>query len=444
MSQQVSIPAPPPSASQSKRFECSIPGCVKVFRRKEHLTRHQKSHNTELPYVCNICGRRYARSDVLKRHVEFHPQYYKPRRNFVACVRCRESKTRCDDKTTCMACHRKSVECVRPEPEPHVIVGDSTSKAFPDLSAPAAPKSHLDKLPDDVDLEQYVLRETASVMSRFQVYFSIIHPIWPILNPPSSPTDVYPSTLTMSVVMLASWIEGDNDHLTLAPWIFGQLSNVDLNPDPPLHMLQTMVLCMVYALSNLVAEGMASRALKLHNTLVTLCRCAGILDGQNGTFNQVRKASTPVEVQEQRHRIALAALRIDAYFSVLTDMPPLIRFQELVMPLTATAIWTNAINDEEGRTLGERQTMMRKKTTFAFLVSDMLGVPRQNEMAPRWTKMDYHFVLCGLQSGVWESGHYALRSVADELYSRSRHEHPRPAGRQRLENWSLSLETDCQ
>ncbi|KAH8900009.1 hypothetical protein GQ53DRAFT_740986 [Thozetella sp. PMI_491] len=70
---------PPP-----RRFECAVPQCGKVFHRKEHLTRHLKSHNPEPQYQCPVCGRRYARSDVLKRHIEFHPQYANARPNSTA------------------------------------------------------------------------------------------------------------------------------------------------------------------------------------------------------------------------------------------------------------------------------------------------------------------------------------------------------------------------
>ncbi|KAI5917620.1 hypothetical protein F4810DRAFT_695618 [Camillea tinctor] len=46
--------------------------CDRVFTKVEHLKRHQRSHTGEKPYKCDICGRSYARSDVLFRHFQTH------------------------------------------------------------------------------------------------------------------------------------------------------------------------------------------------------------------------------------------------------------------------------------------------------------------------------------------------------------------------------------
>ncbi|KAF4447930.1 hypothetical protein F53441_8589 [Fusarium austroafricanum] len=48
--------------------------CHRTFHKTEHLLRHERSHTGEKPYRCDTCGRGYARSDVLLRHVRyFHP-----------------------------------------------------------------------------------------------------------------------------------------------------------------------------------------------------------------------------------------------------------------------------------------------------------------------------------------------------------------------------------
>lgn len=46
-------------------FVCTAGNCSKRFRRKEHLTRHLKSHDPAAQYRCRICGRTYARRYVM-------------------------------------------------------------------------------------------------------------------------------------------------------------------------------------------------------------------------------------------------------------------------------------------------------------------------------------------------------------------------------------------
>ncbi|RSL90017.1 hypothetical protein CEP51_000938 [Fusarium floridanum] len=46
--------------------------CDRVFTKEEHLRRHQRAHTGEKPFKCRTCGKSYARSDVLFRHLQTH------------------------------------------------------------------------------------------------------------------------------------------------------------------------------------------------------------------------------------------------------------------------------------------------------------------------------------------------------------------------------------
>ena len=40
---------------ETRKHECLLVNCLKIFRRKEHLQRHMRIHNKEKPYQCDEC-----------------------------------------------------------------------------------------------------------------------------------------------------------------------------------------------------------------------------------------------------------------------------------------------------------------------------------------------------------------------------------------------------
>ncbi|EPY49585.1 zinc finger protein Zas1 [Schizosaccharomyces cryophilus OY26] len=52
------------------RFYCTYLDCPKSFTRKEHLRRHERTHENLKTFTCSFCQRAFARSDVLHRHVQ--------------------------------------------------------------------------------------------------------------------------------------------------------------------------------------------------------------------------------------------------------------------------------------------------------------------------------------------------------------------------------------
>ncbi|RUS19893.1 STE like transcription factor-domain-containing protein [Endogone sp. FLAS-F59071] len=68
---------PSPSTSHSdvfkKRFYvCPFYGCDRHFKRLEHRKRHLRTHTSEKPYGCHLCGKKFSRTDNLSQHRKTH------------------------------------------------------------------------------------------------------------------------------------------------------------------------------------------------------------------------------------------------------------------------------------------------------------------------------------------------------------------------------------
>lgn len=454
-------------SSSQKSWECSFPGCGKKFSRKEHLTRHNLGHNPEHQYKCHICGRRYARSDVFKRHVKQHnpqdvqspdarshvatteqtvvippnghtqPTWFQPNpevwmpQPFLATnpylssvpnslnpdhpiqgVGAMETATYTPPTSDISA---TNVETMLYEPSNNPL---NSPQLTPPL--PSCRQRNVSRSPESAvvaDLEASIDRTSPEIQRLIQLFFTEIDPYWPILHSATFRLDEASTTLIASVAMLASWLEGGHEHHKLAPLIFEEVIQVRTESSPSLNMLQSVLLYIIYATSNLTTDGMVARALNLNAWIISTCRYLGIFNGQFACQEMLGDGCPFVawRAQEQLNRLAFSVLRVDAYLSVLLDHPPTVRYQELCIPLPKSRQLWAAANEPERRNLQWNEPAGREKALFSFFMRDALNPSREGTLPYCLTDVDYHLSTCATQTHIWEAAREAHSSMSDEI-----------------------------
>ena len=106
--------------------------------------------------------------------------------------------------------------------------GDSTATPLSSqspVSSKSSPKDH------PQDLRSYLNQESLGAGRRVQTYFADFHPSWPILHAPTFDIDNVSQPLLASMVMLASWLEGRQDHMNLASLVFDAVTATLMVPE---------------------------------------------------------------------------------------------------------------------------------------------------------------------------------------------------------------------
>lgn len=76
----------------------------------------------------------------------------------------------------------------------------------------------------DRGLHALLHHDHAVLQDLVQIFFSEIHPYWPILHVPTFEIGIASEPLLGSMVMLASWVVGRQEHLELAPLVFDEVT----------------------------------------------------------------------------------------------------------------------------------------------------------------------------------------------------------------------------
>jgi len=106
----------------SSLYQCA--DCKRRYSRPEHLARHIQTHTLGKRFFCQVCGKAFARADLLKRHTANHENDgdgTKKRRRVDAspgsgrvshaCRSCAAARVKCEENKPCQRCQKKGLTC---------------------------------------------------------------------------------------------------------------------------------------------------------------------------------------------------------------------------------------------------------------------------------------------------------------------------------------------
>ena len=110
---------------------------------------------------------------------------------------------------------------IRADVEPHYRIESSTAAQSPASSSRSSKSSIADHI---ADLENGLTRDSQATQQLVQVFFSAIHPNWPILHAPTFKIEDVSHDLLGSMLLLASWLQDQSDHVKLASLVLNAVT----------------------------------------------------------------------------------------------------------------------------------------------------------------------------------------------------------------------------
>ncbi|CAL3970269.1 unnamed protein product [Diplocarpon coronariae] len=438
---------------ETRQHICSS-GCGKAFSRKEHLARHEKTHDPENLLLCQVCKREFNRNDSLQRHlVQIHGDAYKPGpsgRSKRACISCRTLKTKCDGNDHCTTCKKKGIECrYRPEnqivdgqspaeqqtespsgepPEPMDVDQSSMSRvssdcvsrdtaatqiheepprrSVPDTFNLTKPTGLVDwsavKIVPDKSSDENVPRPDPAFARYVDAYFTHFHHHWTVIHRPTFNEEE--NTLVVSSArMIGAWLLG---HDTLVEQLLPRLCTVTsldrLYQSLSLESCQSALLNIIFTLYS-GNDSLISRAITLKGILISALRQVGFFKPETAWIDEKSGYFLPMRLVRlgSRQRMASYLFKIDAYLSILRDQPAGLLPEELHFPIPSTFALYNADGLHTWESRQKREPIYRSQKPISKLIDETVSSPK-NE-TPLLIE-DIQTGLCAVQSNIWKAG----------------------------------------
>ncbi|PVH76532.1 hypothetical protein DL98DRAFT_425363 [Cadophora sp. DSE1049] len=442
---------------------CSVAGCGKSFSRKEHLSRHEKTHDPENILTCKVCGREFNRNDSLQRHLARHGEVFKPApsgRSKRACLACRAGKIKCDGNETCSTCVKKGIECKyrledqatdetneqrqhdTPESrqtESMEMDGDSimaidgaavlpsTTTQLPqtteDRKVSEVFKLHgptglvdwssVKVLPDQTSKD--VDKADPTSAEYLDIYFTYFHHRWPIFHRPSFEAEGGNTLVVSSAKMIGAWLLGSFEskafaitckHEALVEQLLPRLCKITsqdrLQQSLSLAFCQSALLNIIFALyyGN---DSAISGAIMLRNILVTGLREVGFFNKETAWADEKPGYFVPMRLVRlgSRQRLAAYLFKIDAYLSVLRLQPATTLPEELHFPLPSTFGLYNADGLHIWEERQANEPVYRSQKSIYKMITDSALEPVPGIEQPMLIE-DVQTCICAMQTAIWK------------------------------------------
>ncbi|OJJ42562.1 hypothetical protein ASPZODRAFT_20332 [Penicilliopsis zonata CBS 506.65] len=418
--------------------------CGKSFARKEHLTRHQATHE-QLAYGCEVCQRRFSRKELLRRHAAVHELNYT--RAVVSCNACHANKTKCSGGPRCSLCARRGINCTFQRGT------TESASSFPArdewlLNLSIIPSKQI--YPGDLEalspgmeaIHQVLVAEKPSSLEEaiqesdewrewrtrcMETYFQCFHLRWPILNAPSFDLTTASLSLTASVCVIGTQLQKDSRsterlwadqvHDLLLEQLLRALIDPGLMPQGqawPIDLFQAVLLTLVFSLYR-TDESVLSSAMLLRATFISRLREIGAFNAEQlVTHLQTHFSGTyapyTLSMREKFRRLLALTYQFDAYFALAYGQPPILHRQEVRVHLPTTfALW-----NAHGLDIFAQRLPEEPAGRSGFLISEMTQAP-SSFAASQLLVEDIILGLCGIVQSIWifrhEEHHHTLQKA---------------------------------
>lgn len=299
------------------------------------------------------------------------------------------------------------------------------------------------------------------------LYFDEFAYSWPLLHRGRffSALEQQPLELLCSAALLGTLFESNTDSQvnqrsaakSLHEWLLESLSTylnqrreeglgrVDGSHVADLAAAQALLLSIIYGICT-DQVMLRVRLCSSFGTLVEWIREAGLFQHDHQIM---LPSTTGIEMDEyhrwtaieSKKRLAFAAFRLDCYISLCYDRGPIIRFQEVCVPLPSSdALW-NAAHPGAWRLARQLEPSGRLQRTFSSLcTSAFAGLT--HVAVPVLLEEDYELALCALQGSLWEASlQQHEQSILPHSSDGSIHRTSEQIAIERSEAWKAQLES---